>query len=220
MELKDRLRQLRGSSSQVECAKKLGVSAANYNKWENGVAPNYKILCKIADFYGISLDYLVGRTDMKSIEYSNAVEASGLSEAALIALQELREHAPEEFEMLNYMLERDIELSQVDEEFDELQYMAMRSPISEMGFKDFPLIRLLGLRTVLKYMLYSPESFIPYYRDSVEVILPDTPQDLAKQIMQSKMAEYYLERALNFEKYNYWISTGGFERRKRHEEKS
>ena len=35
-----------------------------------------------------------------------------------------------------------------------------------------------------------------------------------------EVAEYYLERALNFEKYNYWISTGGFERRKRHEEKS
>ena len=37
-----------------------------YQKWENGKCkPNYEKLEKIADFFGVSLDWLFGRKQMK-----------------------------------------------------------------------------------------------------------------------------------------------------------
>ena len=48
--------------SQVELAKKVGTSHQNINRWERGeVLPNIDFCVKLADFYGISLDELVGR---------------------------------------------------------------------------------------------------------------------------------------------------------------
>ena len=48
--------------SQLELSKKIGTSHQNINRWERGeVLPNIDFCVKIADFYGISLDELVGR---------------------------------------------------------------------------------------------------------------------------------------------------------------
>ena len=49
--------------NQLELAEKTGISHQNINRWENGkVLPNIDFCVKLADFYGISLDELIGRT--------------------------------------------------------------------------------------------------------------------------------------------------------------
>ncbi|GAB2046272.1 helix-turn-helix transcriptional regulator [Agathobaculum sp. TL06] len=50
--------------SQEEVAKALHIPRATYCNYENGRrnVPN-DILCDLADFYNVSLDYLLGRTD-------------------------------------------------------------------------------------------------------------------------------------------------------------
>ena len=48
--------------SQLELSKQIGTSHQNINRWEgNKVLPNIDFCVKLADFYGISLDELVGR---------------------------------------------------------------------------------------------------------------------------------------------------------------
>lgn len=48
--------------SQLELANKTGISHQNINRWEKGeVLPNIDFCVKLADFYGISLDELIGR---------------------------------------------------------------------------------------------------------------------------------------------------------------
>lgn len=48
--------------SQLELSKQIGTSHQNINRWERGeVIPNIDFCVKLADFYGISLDELVGR---------------------------------------------------------------------------------------------------------------------------------------------------------------
>ncbi len=48
--------------SQLELSKRIGTSHQNVNRWERGeVLPNIDFCVKLADFYGISLDELVGR---------------------------------------------------------------------------------------------------------------------------------------------------------------
>lgn len=48
---------------QKELAAYLNVSVATISNYEKGVhEPNMETLCKLADFYNVSTDYLLGRT--------------------------------------------------------------------------------------------------------------------------------------------------------------
>ena len=62
------MRDLREDSdlTQTALAKMLGMSQTGYSKYETGEndVPT-QILIKLADFYGTSVDYLLGRTDKK-----------------------------------------------------------------------------------------------------------------------------------------------------------
>ena len=53
--------------TQVELCKVLGVSQANLSAWETGRwEPDSIALSKMADYFGVSVDYLLGRTDNNS----------------------------------------------------------------------------------------------------------------------------------------------------------
>ena len=64
----ENIRKLRTDTgyTQKQIAKLLGVSQNTYSQYEIGVL-NYPVdaLVKLADFYGVSVDYLLGRTDVK-----------------------------------------------------------------------------------------------------------------------------------------------------------
>ena len=63
-----RIRELREDRdlAQREIAQILGMSQTGYSKYETGEndVPT-QILIKLADFYGTTTDYLLGRTDQK-----------------------------------------------------------------------------------------------------------------------------------------------------------
>ena len=64
--LNDNIRNLRIARglNQVEFAKRLGVTKQCISNWENdNVVPSIEMLCKIADFFEVSTDYLLGRSD-------------------------------------------------------------------------------------------------------------------------------------------------------------
>ncbi len=60
----ERLKELRQENGigQVELAKKINVSKGIISFWENGLRePTMSNLISLADFFGVTLDYLVGR---------------------------------------------------------------------------------------------------------------------------------------------------------------
>lgn len=62
----ERLIQLRKDNglSQIALAKEIGVSSRVYQTYEYGKSePGMSKLVRIADVFGVSLDYLTGRTD-------------------------------------------------------------------------------------------------------------------------------------------------------------
>lgn len=62
-----RIRDLREDSDkkQIELAKYLNIDQSTYSDYENGkINIPVEQLIKIADFYNVSLDYLVGRDDV------------------------------------------------------------------------------------------------------------------------------------------------------------
>lgn len=63
-----KLRVARGIN-QVEFGKALGVSKQCVSNWENdNVMPSIEMLCKIADYFLVSTDFLLGRKEERSIE--------------------------------------------------------------------------------------------------------------------------------------------------------
>jgi hypothetical protein len=62
--VKEQLQQLRKSRglTQDDLAEILGISLSSYQKYErDAISPSYETLCKIADFYHVTTDYLLGR---------------------------------------------------------------------------------------------------------------------------------------------------------------
>lgn len=63
--LRTRLVELRKEKglSQVAIAKELGVDCSTIAKYETGDRlPDLVMLCKLADYFNVTTDYLVGRT--------------------------------------------------------------------------------------------------------------------------------------------------------------
>lgn len=61
-----RLKELRNikNTSQVTIAKALGITDRGYRKYEAGDnEPTMSVLIALADYFDVSLDYLVGRSD-------------------------------------------------------------------------------------------------------------------------------------------------------------
>lgn len=66
-----RIRDLREDADlkQKDIAKILNVSQNTYSQYENGVISlTAEVLIKIANFYNVSIDYLLNRKDTKNIE--------------------------------------------------------------------------------------------------------------------------------------------------------
>ena len=71
-EFKDRFRQLREESklTQIQLAEKLEISKGTIGNYESGIRmPRFVDLERIADFFNVDIDYLLGRTNYRP-EYS------------------------------------------------------------------------------------------------------------------------------------------------------
>ena len=68
--MQNNLRKLRKEKglSQIAVQMQTGIEQALMSKYENGErVPPTETLMQLADFYGVSMDYIMGRTDRKEI---------------------------------------------------------------------------------------------------------------------------------------------------------
>lgn len=80
-----RIKQLRKTSDmkQSEMAKLFHVSQQTVGAWETGRStPGGDMLKRLADYFNVSIDYLLGRTDIKQPAESDTPSTSDLREAA------------------------------------------------------------------------------------------------------------------------------------------
>lgn len=66
MKLAERMKMLRLEKElrQEDAAKELDISMSAYCRYEYGKRePNATVLWRMADFYGVTIDYLVGRSE-------------------------------------------------------------------------------------------------------------------------------------------------------------
>lgn len=61
--------------NQVEFAKIFNIAKGTVSNWENNNRfPDKEMLNKIADFFGVSVDYLLGRTEQKPLNKNSKFE--------------------------------------------------------------------------------------------------------------------------------------------------
>lgn len=68
MKLAERMKELRTerSLSQGKLAAELKIGIATYCRYESGMRePGASLLGRMADYYGVSVDYLLGRSDIR-----------------------------------------------------------------------------------------------------------------------------------------------------------
>lgn len=67
--------RLQNGMNQVDFAKKMNVTKQCISNWENdNVLPSVEMLIKMADFFGVSTDFLLGRTPTSVISVDGLTE--------------------------------------------------------------------------------------------------------------------------------------------------
>lgn len=86
LDLAVRLRQLRMEKHlrQEQVADLIGVTKAAVSAYENDIRqPSYDVLIRLANLYRVSIDYLLGRQDVRMLDIS------GLTPAETVAISDL-----------------------------------------------------------------------------------------------------------------------------------
>ena len=98
------LRTLRHEAniSQKQLADRIGVSQQSINKYENhNIEPDIATLCAFAEYFNTSIDYIVGRTDVRRKIENTTEHYLNKTEAALI--QKYRKMNPEQKNCIDTM---------------------------------------------------------------------------------------------------------------------
>lgn len=102
-----RIRELRleRNMTQMELALELEIGNTTLQQYESGLhEPNFETLIKIADFFGVTVDYLIGRTPVRrpldTAEEKLAFQLKNLRnrkavDAAVALLEEIRDYGPQ-----------------------------------------------------------------------------------------------------------------------------
>lgn len=100
--MKNNFKQLREDNSitQKEFADKFGLTLRAWQSYEQGVSePKYEVLCKIADEFKVSTDYLLGRTDIKAMAGTSPAEQLDVTAAEQEIIRRYAEF-PEDLRLL------------------------------------------------------------------------------------------------------------------------
>lgn len=74
VDFSQRLKQLRQSKhlTQAQVAERIGVTASMVSSYETDIRlPSYEVMLRIADLFGVSVDYLLGREERRLLDISD-----------------------------------------------------------------------------------------------------------------------------------------------------
>lgn len=115
------LRKERGITQQ-ELADGVGISKGGLSYYENsGRTPDISILERFADYFGVTTDYLLGRTNAQTqkAKLQAVCNHTGLSDKAVNLLSDLKETSPAQLRVINFLLEQASEDMDIDYELDD-----------------------------------------------------------------------------------------------------
>lgn len=77
-------------TTQAQIAATLGLTPQAFSYYLKGREPNYTTLIKLSDFFNVSVDYLIGKSDYKNATQKLNAQSLGLSTLAALQLSALQ----------------------------------------------------------------------------------------------------------------------------------
>ena len=99
-----RIRDIRKQNgvTMKELGKAVGVGESTISMYENGKRqPDNSMLLKIADYFNVSVDYLLGRDEQQKMP---TVEDDGLSDRQRAFMESVRSMSPEDLDLLESLI--------------------------------------------------------------------------------------------------------------------
>ena len=141
-----RIKQLRAEQnlSLRDLSTKLNISYSSLGKYERGdQEPSFDTLIKIANFFNVSVDYLLGNSDGRIISDQELYDRLGLTDDAIFRLEQLCNLATENEHNKNLLKNVNILLSDyetlnaisdyLDSSLKDYQYAIVKSYVSQFG---------------------------------------------------------------------------------------
>lgn len=152
-------------SNTNELKEYLGCSIQAINQYKSGESrPSLENLCKIADFYGVSTDYLLGRAKSPTIDedIQKAIKTTGLTEEAITHLnsikrEDLSSTEPDTLTILSFLILNEkfqhalVSLAEIQNNFD-----SQSLPIEETRSHYYKFLRY----SATTYIMDALEQFI------------------------------------------------------------
>lgn len=81
----DRLNSLRSEKglTQAEISDEIDITPQAFSYYLKGREPKYDLLIKMAEYFGVTTDYLLGASEQKTPENANIGDVTGLSNSAI-----------------------------------------------------------------------------------------------------------------------------------------
>ena len=122
METKDIIRSLRVNRKLTlqELADQSGIAKTNLSELENGRRKiGLAILTKLADFYGVTLDYIMGREAMQEVDDRTNIEKLATENKFSVDDEEFLKHNQEQ--LVKLLKDKQSELEQKQNEINRLK---------------------------------------------------------------------------------------------------
>lgn len=149
--ISDRLKKLRLESglTQQQVATELGVSQPNYRRWEAGERiPKHDTLVKLANYFQVSIDYLLENTDIRGINHF--VDFEEYLKEIHIQSFELGQTLSQNLDMLIYSIVK----QKNEKKISDIEYQKLIDKVS------FNILHLLDKQ--------ARDEIKPYFRDYIE----------------------------------------------------
>lgn len=87
----ERIRELREerNMTQAEVAQAVGITMPSYAAYEKGRSPKYDVLRDLANYFDVTIDYLLGNSNARKPKNQALMNSLGLSDKAIETLQEV-----------------------------------------------------------------------------------------------------------------------------------
>lgn len=83
--------------TQAQVARKIGVTASMVSSYETDIRlPSYDVMIRIADLFGVSVDYLLGRDRQRLLDISHLTDEEAAVVCGMVSLLERKKEEPGE----------------------------------------------------------------------------------------------------------------------------
>lgn len=166
------LRKEKGVTRQI-AADNLEISRASLEYYEKGLRnPDICVLARIAEYYNVSTDYLLGRSDVQTIDPDKraASEITGLSEECINILMSNNSKTETHFSSLISQFVIALYNNKFNLEFI-FSLFDLLLPNSQYKTTDTEFERLLGISQQYGYIVLSHEETIDYHKKRLQELV-------------------------------------------------